>query len=389
MNKSLTEKRTGKTLLIVTILLLAVLLSACNVNVYLNDETKQEQAKEPEQDTLEQLYKLNRESYGKLNVDEGPIYVIGHKNPDSDTVCSAIVFARMLTLLGYDAEAAITGEVNEETAYILNEAGVKEPAVLENAAEKNIFLLDHSEYAQAAEGMNEAHIVGILDHHGIGGVTTGHQILYEARPMGATATMVWMDYMNCGFVPDKTASILLLGAVLSDTTNLTGSTSTEVDRQAVDSLAGLAGIDDVNGFYRELRTRALSYEGMSNEEILFSDYKEYEISGVGLGIGLVNVIDEDSAREMAARMRNALDETSETKQVDLLYASVGIREDGVKIDYIIPCDEKSEQILKEAFPNFDEYDGTSYIFRKGLGRKTKFVPGLTDYFTSNGVGSVR
>jgi inorganic pyrophosphatase/exopolyphosphatase len=128
---------------------------------------------------------------------------------------------------------------------------------------------------------------------------------------------------------------------------------------------------------------------MSDEEILYSDYKEYEISGVSLGIGLINSIDEDSSRELAERMKSALSEASETKQVDLLYASVGIREDGMKIDYIIPCDEKSEQILKEAFPDYDEYDGTSYIFRSGLGRKTKFVPGLTDYFNANGTGSVK
>lgn len=237
--------------------------------------------------------------------------------------------------------------------------------------------------------MKDANIVGILDHHGIGSVTTGHQIVYEAKPIGATATIVWMDYMNYGVDLDKTTATLLLGAILSDTTNLTGTTVTETDRQAVDHLVDLAGIEDVNAFYRELRAKALSYEGMSDEEILFSDYKEYEISGVSLGIGLINSIDEDSSRELAERMKSALSEASETKQVDLLYASVGIREDGMKIDYIIPCDEKSEQILKEAFPDYDEYDGTSYIFRSGLGRKTKFVPGLTDYFNANGTGSVK
>ncbi len=75
---------------------------------------------------------------------------------------------------------------------------------------------------------------------------------------------------------------------------------------------------------------------MSDEEKLFSDYKEYEASGVSFGIGLISVIDEEMAREIAGRM-------------------------------------------KDGFPDFDEYDGTSYIYRSGLGRKTKFVPGLTDY----------
>ncbi len=385
MNNMYTEKRNVKTLLIATTLLFAILLSACNVNVNVKDTQKQDQ--DQDRDRLEQLYKLNRDSLANIVVEEGPIYVIGHKSPDSDTVCSAIAYARMLTLLGYEAEPAVTGTVNTETAYILKEAGVEEPAVLENAEGKNIFLVDHSDYTQAAEGMKDAHIVGILDHHGIGGVTTGHLVVYEAKPIGATATIVWMDYMNCGVDLDKTTATLLLGAILSDTTNLTGTTVTETDRQAVDYLAGIAGIEDVNAFYRELRAKALSYEGMSDEEILFSDYKEYEISDVYVGIGLVNSLDEDSSRELAKRMKSALSKASETKSVDLMYASVGIREDGVKIDYIIPCDERSEQVLKEAFPDYDEYDGTSYIFRSGLGRKTKFVPGLTEYINSNTIGS--
>ena len=71
------------------------------------------------------------------------------------------------------------------------------------------------------------------------------------------------------------------------------------------------------------------------------------------------------------------------KNVDLMYASVGIRENGEKIDFIVPCDERSKEMIEDAFPNYDEYDGTSFIFRTGLGRKTKFVPGLTDYLAAH------
>ena len=70
--------------------------------------------------------------------------------------------------------------------------------------------------------------------------------------------------------------------------------------------------------------------------------------------------------------------------VDMLYASVGIREGDVKIDYIVPLDGLSEETFKAAFPDYDEYNGTAYIFRNGgLGRKTKFVPGLTDFLNAH------
>ena len=335
-------------------------------------------------EALERLYALNRASIANMSIGDGPVYVIGHRSPDSDTVCSAIAYARLLNMLGYPAEAAVNGPVNHETAYILNAAGVEAPPVLEDAAGKSIFLVDHSEYAQSTEGMEDAHIVGIMDHHGVGSVLTGHQVVYEARPIGATATIIWLDYLNYGLEIDKPTATLLLGAILSDTANLTGSTVTETDRQAAADLAVVAGIEDVKAFYLGLHAEALSYEGLSSEEILFSDYKEYEVGGVKFGIGLISAIDEDHARELAERMKEALPHGFETAQVDLLYAEVGIREDGIKTDFIVPCEGQSRDYLEAAFENYDEYDGTSYIFRNGgLGRKTKLVPGLTDYINAH------
>ena len=332
----------------------------------------------------EWLHAMNRASIANMSIGDGPVYVIGHRSPDSDTVCSAIAYARMLTMLGYPAEAAVTEPVNRETEYILKTAGVEAPPLMVDAAGKSIFLIDHSEYAQALEGMEDAHIVGVIDHHGIGNVTTGHQVVYEAKPIGAAATLICLDYLNCGLEIDKATATLLLGAILSDTANQTTSSVTETDRQAVTKLAGLAEITDVYGFYWNLHSEALSYAGMSNEEILFSDYKEYEVSGVRIGIGLISVIDEDHARAMAERIKEALPDGITSKGVELLYAEIGIREGTVKVDYIVSCDGKSRDVFEAAFPKCDEYDGTSYIFRNGgLGRKSKLVPGLTEYLSAH------
>lgn len=365
---------------IVVVALLVIMACALAAGGYFIGKTAGEK---PLLEARERLYTLNRASIANMSIENGPVYVIGHRSPDSDTICSAIAYARLLNMLGYPAEAAANGNVNKESAYILKEAGVEAPQILENAAGKSIFLVDHSEYAQATEGMQDAHIVGILDHHGVGSVTTGQQLVYEAKPIGATATIVWLDYLNYGLAIDKPTATLLLGAILSDTTNLTGTTVTEADRQAVTDLSGLAGIKDVGAFYLGLHAEALSYEGMRDEEILFSDYKEYETAGVKYGIGLANAIDEEHAKVLAERMKDALPKGFESVQVDLLFASVGIRENGKKIDYVVPCEGQSKETFEAAFPNYDEYDGTAYIFRNGgLGRKTKFVPGLTDYLNA-------
>ncbi|MBP5279624.1 MAG: DHH family phosphoesterase [Erysipelotrichaceae bacterium] len=333
----------------------------------------------------ELLHELNRASVEKLDVEEGAtIYVVGHMNPDTDTVCSAIAYARLLNMLGYKAEARVSGQLNKETTLVLQEIGVECPEELVDASGENIFLVDHSEYAQAVPGMEEAHIVGVLDHHGIGNVSTGNLVVYEARPIGATATIVWLDYLNYGLELDQNTAKVLLSAVLSDTNNLTGSTTTQADRIARDKLQETAQFADIDELYRKMREQALSYEGMTDEEILFLDYKEYESGGVKYGIGLVNSIDEDASRNLAERMKKAMEEYFSTRDVDLMYASVGIREGDIKIDYIVPADERSEVTFRNAFPNFSEFDGTSYIFRDGgLGRKTKFVPVFNDYLAAH------
>ena len=338
-----------------------------------------EEAREAGQ-RLSDLQELNRQSIEKLPVTDGPIYVIGHRSPDSDTICSAIAYARLLRLLGWDARAAANGEPNNESKYILQLAGAEAPPILEDASGKNIFLVDHSEYLQGTAGLSDANLVGIIDHHGIGSVTTGQQVFYDARPIGATATIIWLSYLNCGLEIDRQTAALLLGAVLSDTGNLTGSTVTEADRKAVPALAKLAGIDDTDALYAILHKESLSYDGMTDMEILFLDYKEYEAGDVRFGIGILNSIDEPTSKELSARMKNILPEGFRTRDVDLMYASVGIRENGEKIDYIVPANEYSDAVFKAAFPGYDDYDGTAYIFRTpGLGRKSRFVPGLTDY----------
>ncbi|MBR4121720.1 MAG: DHH family phosphoesterase, partial [Erysipelotrichaceae bacterium] len=198
---------------------------------------------------LEFLYKLNRAELEKLVLIDGPVYVIGHKSPDSDTVCSAIAYAALMNKLGIDAKPVVAGPINNESKYILERAGVEVPEILYDASGTNIIMVDHSEYAQAVDGLADANIVSIIDHHGVGTVNVGHQLLYNAKPIGATATSIWMTYLNYGVEIDQPIAQILLGAILSDTDNLTASTTISADIKAVETLSKTAGIDDLEEYY--------------------------------------------------------------------------------------------------------------------------------------------
>ena len=221
-------------------------------------------------------YQLNRSELDGLLVPDGTIYVTGHKSPDSDTVGSAIAYAALLRKLGYDAVPVVLGPINHETRYVLETGGVDVPMLLEDASGCNMVLVDHSDYTQSAEGLRDANVITIIDHHGDGSVTTGNQLIYDARPLGSTATIIWLRYRNYGVEVDQKTAWAMVGSILSDTKNLQSNTTTFADREALRELSELAGISDTDALYQEMFKASLSYDGMMDEEIFFSDYKEYD-----------------------------------------------------------------------------------------------------------------
>ena len=321
------------------------------------------------------LHRSDLDGLGKI---DGPVYVTGHRSPDSDTVGSSIACAALLTQLGYDAHAVVLGKINHETAYVLKEAGLEEPPLLTDATGKNMILVDHSEYMQSADGLRDANIIGIIDHHGDGSVTTGNQLIYDARPLGSTATILWIRYLDYGLEPDKKTATAMLGSILSDTKNLQPGAATFADAEAVRVLSGIAGITDVNAFWQKMFEESLSYEGMSEEEIFFSDYKEYESGVMKYAIGCVEAYDEAKAAELAGRMRAVMPGTLTSTGMDTAFAMVSVFHDDLSVSYLVPADEAAAEIIKIAFGDRAVFDGTSYVLNPGISRKRDMVPAITD-----------
>ena len=321
---------------------------------------------------------LNRSDMETIELIDGPVYVFGHQSPDADTVCSAIAYAELLRDLGYDAQPAVLGPVKNETKYILEQAEVEEPQVLEDVSGMNVVLVDRGEYAQSAEGLKDAHIVSIINHHGEGNITTSNQLVYDARPLGSTATIILIRYYNYGFEPTPQTAKLMLGALLSDTSNLQSNTTTEADKTAAPILAKLAGIEDTDAFYRDMFQAAISYEGMTDEEIFLNDIKEYEAAGKKFAIACVDAWDEDAAEGLATRMKATMNKVEPSLGVDMVFVQVSIFHDDLSKSYLLASNDAAADVLKEAFGEKLEFDGTSYILEPGVSRKQVLVPAISD-----------
>ena len=321
---------------------------------------------------------LSKSELDALGEIEGPIYVTGHKSPDADTVGSSIAYAELLTKLGYDARPVVLGEINNETKYILEAAGVEAPKLLEDASGCKMVLVDHSDYEQSAEGLQDARIISIIDHHGDGSVRTGNQLIYDARPLGATATIIWMRFRNYGLEPDRQTAHIMIGSIFSDTHNLEYDSATFADKEAVKSLAKLAGLTDLSSFWQGMHAASLSYEGMTDEDVFFNDYKEYECAGKNYGIGCMKAVNEEGARDLAERMTQVMSDAVESTGMDFVISQISINEGDVSIAYFVPSNDMAKAVLEAAFGDATEFDGTSFIMTPSVSRKSVVVPAITD-----------
>lgn len=334
------------------------------------------------QEEKDRLVLLNRAELEGLGEIEGTIYVTGHKTPDADSVCGSIAYATLLEKLGYDAVPVVLGGINSETTYILEAAEVTPPMLLEDASGLNIILIDHSDYSQSVEGLQDANILSIIDHHGDGTVMTGNPIVYDARPLGSTSTVILMRYLNYGIDIDKQTACLMMGAILSDTMNFKNNTTTSADHEAFRILSAIAGIADTEEFYRGMYMASISYEGMTEEEIYFSDYKEYKAGGRKYSIACINVYDDESAVAMAERMKAILPGARVSTGTDLAFVQITILHDDLAITYIVPSDEAADEIIRTAYGDRAVFDGTSYRLEPGISRKKELVPAITGILES-------
>ena len=314
-------------------------------------------------DESKYLQLLRKTDYG-----EEATCVIGHKSPDPDAIGSAIALAELLNANGIRAVPAAAERIDKESAYALQALGLDPPLILDDAQDKQFFLVDHCSYAQAIDHMAQARIVGILDHHGMGDVKSPEVIPVLSMPVGATGSLVCLCFQVCGTEISSGAARAMLMGILSDTRNMTYNV-TDLDREAYETLLPIAGIEDADALYEGMKNAKTTYDEMTTEEIFYTKYKEYTAGRYRFGIGFVYATPETIA-EVSAEMKQYMQEIYPQSKQDYLFCMVS--DDGST--WLSWVGEGSEDLVRESY---EEYDGGEYIiFRPATTRKLKIVPPL-------------
>ncbi len=219
------------------------------------------------------------------------ILVIGHKNPDTDSICSSLAMANLQSKIrGEEVISCRLGEINEETKYALNYFKVEAPKLIEKVDEgQEVILVDHNEFTQSVEGIEKAKILAVVDHHRINNFQTSEPLFYYAQPVGCTATVLFELYKSNDVDIEPQIAGLMLSAIISDTLLLKSPTTTDKDKKAVEELAKLANVD-FSKYGLEMLKAGTNLDKYTEEELINLDAKTMEKEGIKYIIAQVNTV---------------------------------------------------------------------------------------------------
>ena len=301
--------------------------------------------------------------------------VFGHKNPDTDSVCAAIALADLKKKLGEDIAPAVQGELNPESNFVLKKYGVSAPKVVTSYAGQSVYLVDHSDLSQSPDDLGKANILGIVDHHKLGDVTTSQPLECWIWPVGCTCTVVAAMYKYFNVAIPKDIAGIMLCAILSDTVIFKSATCTDKDKEVCAYLAEICGEGDLPALGIQMFKVKSAVEGTPIRELVFRDYKDFKMGGKDVGIGQLELVDlsiVDGIKAALVKDIQALKKEKGHHSVFLMLTD--IMKEGTEL--LIASDDES--IVKKAFGVAPS--GGKVWLQGVMSRKKEIIPPLEKAF---------
>ena len=254
---------------------------------------------------------------------ENKVLIFGHKNPDTDTICSAMVKEILNKKNGCEKSKAVRlGNVNKETQYVLNYLKLEAPELIEKVEEgQEVILVDHNEFNQSVEGIEKAKILEVVDHHRISNFETSEPLYYTARPFGCTSTILFEEFKTSGIEIEKTEAILMASAIISDTLLLKSPTTTDHDRKALEELEKIADIN-VEEYGLEMLKAGTDLGDFSAEELINLDAKNLDKDGTKFVIAQVNTVSIEDVLKRQNELEKAMNSAISEKGLSLFVLAI-------------------------------------------------------------------
>lgn len=246
------------------------------------------------------------------------VFVLGHQNPDTDSICSAISYAYLKNQVGMKAEPIRLGELNNETLFALEKFSAREPRLVKRVSEEvsQVILVDHNERQQSAEDIGEVQIIEVIDHHRIANFETTDPLYFRAEPVGCTATILLKLFKENGVEVPADIAGLMLSAIISDSLLFKSPTCTPPDVTAASELAEIAGVDAAEYGLSLLKAGA-DLSNKTLEDLMSLDSKEFEAGNHRFEVAQVNAIDVNEVISRQAELEVLMEQIIAKKGLDL------------------------------------------------------------------------
>ena len=251
------------------------------------------------------------------------VFIFGHKNPDTDSICASLVSERLDKKNGWDCTVAKRlGKINKETQYVLNYLNIEAPEMIDKIEEgQEVCLVDHNEFNQSIEGIEKAKILSVTDHHRIANFETSEPLYYTAKPYGCTCTILFEEYKKFGHEISKEEAILMASAIMSDTLLLKSPTTTKHDIKALEELEKIAGID-IKEYGLEMLKAGTDLDDFTAEQLINLDAKNLEKDGTKFVIAQVNTVSIDDVLKRQEEIEKEMKNTIEEKGLSLFVLAI-------------------------------------------------------------------
>ena len=305
------------------------------------------------------------------------VLIFGHKNPDTDTICSAIAYADLKSKLGLNVEPVRLGEVNGETQFALDYFKAEAPRLVETVANEvdNVILVDHNERQQSASDISEVRVLEVIDHHRIANFETTDPLYYRAEPVGCTATILLKLYKEKDVSISKEIAGLMLSAIISDSLLFKSPTCTQEDVDAAAELAKIAEVDSA-AYGLEMLKAGADLSDKTISQLITLDAKEFDMAGNKVEIAQVNAVDTNDVLSRQTELEEAITQVIAEKKLSLFVLVVTdiLNNDSV----VLTLGEETAAVEKGFNVTLENHTAT---LKGVVSRKKQVVPQLTEGFS--------
>ena len=304
------------------------------------------------------------------------ILVFGHKNPDTDSICSTLAYSELKTRLGFNVEPVRLGELNGESKFALNHFQLEAPRLVETVANetKQVILVDHNERQQSATDIDQVQILEVIDHHRIANFETSGPLYYRGEPVGCTSTIINKMYKENGVEIPQPIAGLMLSAIISDSLLFKSPTCTDVDVAAARELGEIAGVD-IESYGLEMLKAGADLSDKTIEQLINLDSKEFSMGNAKVQISQVNAVDVNDVLLRQPELEAAIEKIIDEKGLALFFFVVT---DILNSDSVGLALGKSANAVEKAY-NVQLVDHKA-LLEGVVSRKKQIVPVLTDVF---------